>query len=420
LTAPVSVTLATAAPAVIRTLYGPAYVDAAPVLTALSIYALVFSASFHAGDVFKAIGRPSLLTINAGAKLAVMVVPLWWAAGRGIVMVSLVLLAVELVPFVANMLVVRKVTRLTSGDLGRAILRPLPAAACMAVVMLGVARAAASFPAPALLALMTLTGLTAYLFVLRLTARGLVDAGITAIRSIRQGDHDQPTSEPWVATLSTPSERKTPMEGTLFSRTWCVGGMLGAVGLLIGLAVACVLTGHSQRFTAQATLAVLPPADLPVDRAASYWEIVNYGQAARSAAIVLGDKRGLRAAADAAGVPQSELGLSAGAVPDTTLIDVTMEANSPRAAESALSSVIHDAAGSSASVSAPFRLDTVSSPEGTARSMTPSRVQTFGTAGISGLLLGAGAGLLISWLAQRRLATGKGATTPSRRRPKHR
>ena len=61
LSAPISVALATVAPAVVGTLYGPQYAGAAPVLVVLSVYGLLFSVSWHAGDVFKAIGRPSLL-----------------------------------------------------------------------------------------------------------------------------------------------------------------------------------------------------------------------------------------------------------------------------------------------------------------------------------------------------------------------
>ena len=82
LSAPISVALAATAPAVIATLYGPKYAGAAPVLVALSAYGLLFSVSWHAGDVFKAIGRPGLLIATGTARLALMVGPVWWAAGR--------------------------------------------------------------------------------------------------------------------------------------------------------------------------------------------------------------------------------------------------------------------------------------------------------------------------------------------------
>ncbi|WP_099039547.1 lipopolysaccharide biosynthesis protein [Mycobacterium neglectum] len=186
LTAPICVALAAAAPAVIGTLYGPAYADAAPVLAVLAMYGLVHSASYHAGDVFKAIGRPGLLTATGAVKLALLIWPMWWAAGHSILMVAVVLLIVELVPLVANMVLVRAVTGLALTQFVRATLRPMPAAAAMAVVMMGVTYATGGWPAPVQLSLALPAGLVSYLLVLRLTARGLYDQGLSSVRSLRR------------------------------------------------------------------------------------------------------------------------------------------------------------------------------------------------------------------------------------------
>lgn len=186
LTAPICVALAAAAPAVIGTLYGPQYAEAAPVLAVLSMYGLVHSMSFHAGDVFKAIGRPGLLTATGAAKLAVLAWPIYWAAGHSIVLVALVLLVAEFVPLVANFALVRVVAGLSIGSLAKATLRPMPAAAAMAVVMVGIAYATETLADPVALALAAFCGFVCYLLVLRLTARGLFDQGLQAIRSLRR------------------------------------------------------------------------------------------------------------------------------------------------------------------------------------------------------------------------------------------
>jgi hypothetical protein len=179
---------------------------------------------------------------------------------------------------------------------------------------------------------------------------------------------------------------------TLLARTWLVT-VFTAIGLAVGVLVAYIATGRAERFTAQATLAMLPAQDVPISQASNFWDVLNRGQATRSAAVVLEDESWLDVAASAAGVPKSDLSLSAGAIPDTTLITVTMKANSASSAEAALQAVLTNAVGPAATVSGPFRLQVVASA-GSAHSMSPNPVQMFGAFGIAGLLVGAGVGLL--------------------------
>lgn len=188
----------------------------------------------------------------------------------------------------------------------------------------------------------------------------------------------------------------------LSGRRWLIAVVFAVIGMLIGLAIGFVLLGQSKRFAAQTTLAMLPASYIPTSEAAQFWEVLNNGQATRSAAIVLGQGTWLHTAAAAAGVPASELSLTAGPIRDTTLIEVTLEANSPQTAEAALSSVLSDALGPAIAVSGPFRLEVVKPPAGSAQSLGPSAVQTYGTAGIAGLALGLGAALLASRWADHR------------------
>jgi lipopolysaccharide exporter len=185
LSAPISVGLATAAPAVIATLYGPQYSGAAPVLVVLSVYGLLFSVSWHAGDVFKAIGRPALLLGTGSARLVLMVGPLWWAAGRSIVMVALMLVAVECALFTVNALLLRTVGGITPGQLWNAVGRPLPAALGMGVVMLGLAHLMSGLPAPAALFAALAAGLLTYVLGLQLSAPALFEAGLSVVRAVR-------------------------------------------------------------------------------------------------------------------------------------------------------------------------------------------------------------------------------------------
>lgn len=187
LSAPISVALAAAAPAVIGTLYGPEYAGAAPVLVVLAIYALLFSVSWHAGDVFKAMGRPALLIATGTGRLALMVGPVWWAAGHSIVLVGVMLLAVESVMFTVNTVLVRRVAGIGLRELGIAVVRPLPAAVAMGAVMLAMTWLTDGLPAPVVLLIAVPAGLLTYVVGLRLTARQLYDAGAGVARRVLGG-----------------------------------------------------------------------------------------------------------------------------------------------------------------------------------------------------------------------------------------
>ncbi len=193
LTAPISLALAAAAPAVIDTLYGAQYAAAAPALAVLSFYVLFMSMTHHAGDLFKAIGRPGIIVYLSTGRLALLIGAVWWAAGRSIVMVGLALIVVEIAPFVANAVLLRRVAGISYRATFRSVLRPMPAALIMGAVIWAGSRLLVSLPSIAILAVTFLAGAVVYLVALRLTARDLFDMGMAAIRSVRgRGAEDSP------------------------------------------------------------------------------------------------------------------------------------------------------------------------------------------------------------------------------------
>ncbi|MCX2932691.1 lipopolysaccharide biosynthesis protein [Mycobacterium sp. CVI_P3] len=182
LTAPLGIGLAVAAGPLVETLYGGDYAASAPILSVLAIYTAVYSASFHAGDVFKALGRPGLLTaINAG-KLVVLVGPIWWAAGHSALMVAWALLGVELLHFAVRMAVLHGLTGTRWAAVAGALLRPAAAAAPMGLVLLGLGWWMDSWAAPAELAVLIGVGLCTYCAVLRFTAPALAKSAYGVIR----------------------------------------------------------------------------------------------------------------------------------------------------------------------------------------------------------------------------------------------
>src|SRR2546423_15176277 len=89
-----------------------------------------------------------------------------------------------------------------------------------------------------------------------------------------------------------------------------VAGLLGAVVAAAITLVVTTVSSHSYR--AQMELAMLPSSTLTPQEVPSFWEALNQGQVTRTAAEVLGQRRWVPAAAQAAGVPASSLVLATG------------------------------------------------------------------------------------------------------------
>lgn len=183
LTAPLGIGMAVAAGPLVQTLYGDQYAGSAPILVVLALYTVIYSASFHAGDVFKAIGRPGVLTAVSAAKLIVVIGPIWWAAGYNAVLVAWALLATEVVHFIIRMAALHRVMTFRWSDLARALFGPVLAAAGMGLGAWGLSRVTAGLVAPVQLALLAVAGAVLYLALLRLTAPQLFAAGVRLVRS---------------------------------------------------------------------------------------------------------------------------------------------------------------------------------------------------------------------------------------------
>lgn len=170
LTAPVGIVLAAAARPLVATLYGPTYAGAAPILGVLALYTVMYSASFHAGDVFKAIGRPGILTALNAFRLVLMAGPIWLAAGHSAVLVAWTLLATEAVHFAARMVVLRTMMGIGWAQIAGSLARPVAAAVLMGLVLLLLGRVTSALAEPLQLAILITVGLAIYVVLLRFTA----------------------------------------------------------------------------------------------------------------------------------------------------------------------------------------------------------------------------------------------------------
>lgn len=80
ITIPVGVGMALIAEPFILTFFTDKWIEAVPVMRAIAIYALLYSLAYNAGSVYKAQGRPMLLTKLSLVRAVVLVPALWWAA----------------------------------------------------------------------------------------------------------------------------------------------------------------------------------------------------------------------------------------------------------------------------------------------------------------------------------------------------
>lgn len=108
-TFPVGLGIAALAPDIVGLLYGARYAPAAAPLAGLALFATLHAAGFHSGDVYKAIGRPSILAWLSVAALVVLAPAVWVAAGHSVTAVAMTLVAVEVANLTARVLLVRRV-----------------------------------------------------------------------------------------------------------------------------------------------------------------------------------------------------------------------------------------------------------------------------------------------------------------------
>jgi hypothetical protein len=178
--------------------------------------------------------------------------------------------------------------------------------------------------------------------------------------------------------------------------------LFALIGAVVGAGFGALAAPSADRYEASANVALLPAPNLTTDQSSTFWDVLTRGQISRTAAIVYGDSRWLQAAANAAGIPQSELTVTAAALPETTIVSVTVTAKSAAAAETALTTVLNTAAPEVSSVTAPFVAKVLWPPQDSSYPVpVPSRLQFAAAGALAGLLAGGS----IAWFVARRRDT---------------
>jgi PST family polysaccharide transporter len=183
-TAPLGLGMAALAPEAVAVLYGPPYAVMAPVLAILSVFTVIYSVTFHSGDVYKAIGRPGLLTVINLGKLAVLAPAVLWAAPRGIVAVALAVLAVEIVHCAARLVLIRWIIGVSFIRQARTFSGPLAAGSAMAAAVWAAAQLTGAGPVWLRLPALIVLGVAVYVAAARLFTPDLFCEGARRLRAL--------------------------------------------------------------------------------------------------------------------------------------------------------------------------------------------------------------------------------------------
>jgi PST family polysaccharide transporter len=170
LTAPLGLGMAAVAEDLVVMLFGERYAPGGDVLALLAAYTVIYAASFHSGDAYKAMGRPMILTLMTIGGLVVLIPSVWLASRHSIVAVAATLLILEIVHFTVRVGLVRWVLGLPLRRQLAACGGPLVAAACMALVVWAAGRVLPAWASAARIALLVPLGAVVYLGLLRLAS----------------------------------------------------------------------------------------------------------------------------------------------------------------------------------------------------------------------------------------------------------
>ena len=149
----------------------------------LAFYALIFSAGFNLGDVYKATGRPGILTAINVVNLVIAVPLLIFASARGLTGVAMGQVGVATVITTVNWVVACRASGIGPNVLARAIWAPLVAVGLTSALCLALDRDLLADYGPALrLVAGSVTGLFTYAVLFALLRRDLVQPLLLRVR----------------------------------------------------------------------------------------------------------------------------------------------------------------------------------------------------------------------------------------------
>jgi len=137
-TVPIGLGMALLAEPFILTFFGQKWLEAVPVMRAISIYGLLISLGFNAGDVYKAQGKPGMLTRISIIHTCILAPALYWAVTvqKSIIVVGWVQASVALIVSIIYLTVALRMLNVSLVRLLNALKTPMAPAFVMVVMVL--------------------------------------------------------------------------------------------------------------------------------------------------------------------------------------------------------------------------------------------------------------------------------------------
>jgi lipopolysaccharide exporter len=185
-TFPLAFGLAVLAEPIVLTILGDKWQGAIAPMQILAFYALIFSAGFNLGDVYKATGRPGILTAINLVNLVIAVPLLIAASAGGLTGVALGQVGIAVVITTVNWIVAYRASGIGPTVLVRAVWAPLLAAGLAGALCLGLDRILLAESGPFLrLIAGSVTGVVSYAILFGLLRRDMVAPLLARLRPRR-------------------------------------------------------------------------------------------------------------------------------------------------------------------------------------------------------------------------------------------
>ncbi len=195
---PISLGLLITADPIIRVCFGDQWQDAIPMLRLISLYALIYSIGFHAGAVYKAIGRPDILLKLSVLSLAIALPLILFGANYGVLGIITAQLGAILIRRIVSLVIISRFITVSFTDLVTAIKPSLKSGSALLASSLPMLYFTTNLNPLARLLILTISGTIVYLSVLWLVDKStlLNLCGIlNSSKNIRCIDVTQSSSE---------------------------------------------------------------------------------------------------------------------------------------------------------------------------------------------------------------------------------
>jgi len=186
ITVPIGLGMAVLAEPFILAFFGEKWLDSVPVMRAIAIYSLLISLGYNAGDVYKAQGRPGMLTKISILHIFLLIPGLLWAVllPASVVMVGWVQASVAFLISLVYLLVAVKMLDLSLMELVNSLKSPIMPGIGLTAAVIGVLNLTSGSSPWVQLAAGIPVGALAYFGILFLLERPLVNNTMHLVRAV--------------------------------------------------------------------------------------------------------------------------------------------------------------------------------------------------------------------------------------------